>query len=482
MRDTIELLPCPFCSREAVAHEDAGEFAIECVGCGAKTMFRLERSFAVDDWNTRAPRSEPQYASAGGRKQIMALAITTIENTPDDDVRHILARAITDGYAERRPAHVWDDGTQTCHLCGVDFATRKSNECSGPSFGVAQAPEGTKPCAHCRNENLCVEIHTDPYPGMTGFAVRCGFSACGARGPVRVGQMDAVREWNKVHDWYHTPPVAQSAEQTSGQPPATAYATRDAARSEDPGSSPGWGASLPENPASAVRVIAERQGFVLGEQMEAMEEMCEEPVVRSLDDERPTPVPIWFLDEMVRIIREGHPGINVWTVQATRAQWTELVEALPLHAPAAPALSAPAHRFPLGVPRREDLEMLELAGGVAVSLAGLPAAPETGALERCLRRLETFAYLDEERSEVKAARAELQSLRAAPKGARAAMLQACCTALEIEKAEALESARKARVPGDEVYRFYNEKAVHLANAVRSLRSLASETPKDSPDA
>lgn len=66
--------------------------------------------------------------------------------------------------------------------------------------GIAAAPDGTKPCGYCGNENLCVEIHTEKHPGMTGFAVRCGFSHCGARGPVRAVQMDAVAEWNAASE------------------------------------------------------------------------------------------------------------------------------------------------------------------------------------------------------------------------------------------------------------------------------------------
>lgn len=85
---------------------------------------------------------------------------------------------------------------------------KQENDMKNEGVGIAQAPDEAKPCAHCGNENLCVEVRTDKYPGMTGFSVRCGYAFCGARGPVRVGQMDAVAEWNKVHDWYAVKPSA----------------------------------------------------------------------------------------------------------------------------------------------------------------------------------------------------------------------------------------------------------------------------------
>jgi len=77
------------------------------------------------------------------------------------------------------------------------LAAEKAEEPDAP--GIVEAPDGTLPCVYCSNENLCVEIRK--HPGMLGFSVRCGSATtfCGARGPVRPAQMDAVEEWNRAY-------------------------------------------------------------------------------------------------------------------------------------------------------------------------------------------------------------------------------------------------------------------------------------------
>jgi len=61
----------------------------------------------------------------------------------------------------------------------------------------AKAPPETLSCPYCGNQNVCVEVRAEDYPGRFGFAVKCGFHKCGARGPVHTSQMTAVALWNE---------------------------------------------------------------------------------------------------------------------------------------------------------------------------------------------------------------------------------------------------------------------------------------------
>ena len=95
------------------------------------------------------------------------------------------------------------------------IAAEKAEEPDAP--GIAEAPDGTLPCVYCSNENLCVEIRDDKHPGMLGFSVRCGSAFCGARGPVRPAQMDAVEEWNRAYRWVHPPKAEEPAPSPQAQ-------------------------------------------------------------------------------------------------------------------------------------------------------------------------------------------------------------------------------------------------------------------------
>ena len=78
-----ELLPCPFCGREADLHHDA-MVHVECLGCTA-SAYAFDQAAAIAAWNRRAPVWHPiATAPKDGSKVMLHGPVAWLEYMFDD--------------------------------------------------------------------------------------------------------------------------------------------------------------------------------------------------------------------------------------------------------------------------------------------------------------------------------------------------------------------------------------------------------------